>query len=195
MQRLQKVLMPLISIIIAFVPQKSCSELLALHQAGVLDLVPVGSESTVEPQSGGGILYNFTDDNDTPQSIYYKTFIDCVGQPHLSYSDFPFKSLLSQNAVSPARLKFKSAEEGQNAFSKGVLPVDKDAQGDYFMQVSGIAINDNFQIIDQYGAYNKNIYLMAVPYMGGLNPDYSGLDFCEAASMRIVEDILQQQEI
>ncbi|PBJ15924.1 FAD/NAD(P)-binding protein [Flavobacterium sp. ACN6] len=195
MQRLQKVLMPLISIIIAFVPQKSCSELLALHQAGVLDLVPVGSESIVEPQSGGGILYNFTDDNDTPQSIYYKTFIDCVGQPHLSYSDFPFKSLLSQNAVSPARLKFKSAEEGQNAFSKGVLPVDKDAQGDYFMQVSGIAINDNFQIIDQYGAYNKNIYLMAVPYMGGLNPDYSGLDFCEAASMRIVEDILQQQEI
>ena len=39
MQRLQKVLMPLISIVIAFVPQRSCIELLALNDAGVLDLV------------------------------------------------------------------------------------------------------------------------------------------------------------
>ncbi|UUF13037.1 MULTISPECIES: FAD/NAD(P)-binding protein [Flavobacterium] len=191
MQRLQKVLMPLISIIIAFVPQKSCSELLALHQAGVLDLVPVGAESTVEPQNNGGILYKFTDNDNIQQSVYYKTFIDCVGQPHLSYNDFPFQGLLSQKAVSPARLKFKSSEEGFTAFNKNSPTIEKNEQGDYFMQVPGIAVNDNFQIIDQYGAYNKNIYMMAVPYMGGLNPDYSGLDFCEAASMRIVTEILE----
>ncbi|MBF4507672.1 FAD/NAD(P)-binding protein [Flavobacterium sp. JLP] len=191
MQRLQKVLMPLISIVIAFVPQKSCEELLALHQAGVLDLVPVGADSTVEPQNKGGILYNFTDSNNKSQSVYYKTFIDCVGQPHLSYNDFPFKSLLSQKAISPARLKFKSTQAGHEAFTQDQETIQKDAHGDYFMNVSGIAINDNFQIIDQYGAYNKNLYIMAVPYIGGLNPDYSGLDFCEAASLRIVEDILR----
>ena len=28
---------------------------------------------------------------------------------------------------------------------------------------------------------------MAVPYIGGLNPDYSGLDFCETASARIMQ--------
>jgi uncharacterized NAD(P)/FAD-binding protein YdhS len=191
MQRLQKVLMPLISIVIAFVPQKSCEELLALHHAGVLDLVPVGSDSTVEPQNGGGILYKFTDEIKNSHAVPYQTFIDCVGQPHLSYDDFPFKSLLSQRAISPARLKFKSVEAGLNAFTKGEETVQKDEKGDYFLNVSGIAINDNFQIIDQYGAYNKSIYIMAVPYIGGLNPDYSGLDFCEAASLRIVNDILQ----
>lgn len=191
MQRLQKVLMPLISIVIAFVPQKSCEELLALYQAGVLDLVPVGDDSKVQPQSGGGILYNYTDNNNNQQSVYYRTFVDCVGQPHLSYHDFPFKSLLDQKAISPARLKFKSTLAGYDAYIKNSDVVDKDQYGDYFLKVSGIAINDSFQIMDQYGAYNKKLYIMAVPYIGGLNPDYSGLDFCEAASQIIVNDILK----
>lgn len=188
MQRLQKVLMPLISIVIAFVPQKSCSELLALHKAGVLDIVGVGSDSTVNPQNGGGILYNYTDENQMEQSNFYETFVDCIGQPHLSFEDFPFKSLIDQKAVSPARLKFQSIEAGRGALEEG-LKVEQDIKGDYFLSVSGIAINDNFQIIDQYGAFNDHIYIMAVPYIGGLNPDYSGLDFCEAASLIIVENI------
>ena len=44
----------------------------------------------------------------------------------------------------------------------------------------GITINDNFQVLDKYGAYSDRIYIMAAPYIGGYNPDYSGLDFCEA---------------
>jgi hypothetical protein len=52
--------------------------------------------------------------------------------------------------------------------------------------VPGITINDNFQVLDSYGAINSCIYIMAVPYIGGYNPDYSGLNFCEAASEKIV---------
>ncbi|MEO8535726.1 MAG: FAD/NAD(P)-binding protein [Flavobacterium sp.] len=189
MQRLQKVLMPLISIVIAFVPQRSCEELLALHQAGVLSIVSVGSESSVEPQNGGGIVYNFLDEENNAQSVFYQTFVDCVGQPHLSYQDFPFKSLLGQKVISPAKIKFKSAQSGKEALMQGNHNVEKDDYESYFLNVSGIAINDNFQIIDQYGAYNESIYIMAVPYIGGFNPDYSGLDFCEASSSLIVENI------
>jgi hypothetical protein len=58
--------------------------------------------------------------------------------------------------------------------------------------VSGITINDSFQAVDEYGALNERIYVMAVPYIGGYNPDYSGLDFCEAASESISESILKQ---
>ena len=190
MQRLQKVLMPLISIVIAFVPQKSCLELLALHQAGILDIVSVGSDSTVEPQEQGGIIYNFEDENKHTHSIYYKTFVDCIGQPHLSYSKFSFKGLVSQKIISPAKIKFQSAELGKEALESGNKLVEQDENGDYFLSVSGIAINDNFQTIDHYGAYNENVFVMAVPYIGGYNPDYSGLDFCEAASLRIVNNIL-----
>ena len=66
----------------------------------------------------------------------------------------------------------------------------KDAGGNYYLHVPGIAINDHFQVLDEYGSYNERIYMMAVPYIGGYNPDYSGLDFCEEASARIAEAIL-----
>ena len=79
------------------------------------------------------------------------------------------------------------------ALNAGNNLIEKNLDGSYSLKVSGIAINDNFQIIDQYGAYNDSIYIMAVPYIGGFNPDYSGLDFCEAASQRIVEDIYERE--
>ncbi|MEJ5996511.1 FAD/NAD(P)-binding protein [Pedobacter sp. Du54] len=182
MQRLQHTLLPLISIVIAYVPQSSCEELLALHQAGALELVAVGEDSEVVPErENGGAVYH---------GKYYPTYIDCVGQPHLNYSQFPFKSMLTNKTISPARLRFKSEEEGRLAFESGKKEVEKGEDGTYYLHVSGIAINDSFQVLDSYGAYSDRIYMMAVPYMGGLNPDYSGLDFCEEASKRIVGRML-----
>lgn len=195
MQRLQKVLMPLISIVIAFVPQQSCSELLALHNAGVLDITAVNQDSSAEPQKEGGIIYRYTDDNQQQKSEYFSTFVDCIGQPHLSFEDFPFPSLRSQKAVTPAQLKFQSPQTAALALESGNTLVIKNTDGSYSLKVSGIAINDNFQLIDQYGAYNESIFIMAVPYIGGFNPDYSGLDFCEAASLRIAETIYAAENV
>lgn len=45
-----------------------------------------------------------------------------------------------------------------------------------------LAINDN-----------DRIYIMAVPYIGGYNPDYSGLDFSEAAFAAIVKTLLPKR--
>jgi hypothetical protein len=69
-------------------------------------------------------------------------------------------------------------------------PVSKDEQGDYYLKVSGITINDHFQVMDAYGAFNERIYMMAVPYIGGYNPDYSGLDFSEEVSGIIIERLM-----
>ena len=57
------------------------------------------------------------------------------------------------------------------------------------LKVSGIGINDNFQILDNYGDYNENIYILAVLHIGRFNPDYSGMDFCEVTSLRIVSNM------
>ncbi|MGB8194218.1 MAG: FAD/NAD(P)-binding protein [Chitinophagaceae bacterium] len=189
MMRLKKELMPLISIVIAFVPQSSCRELLALYDAGVLSLVAVDRDSKVVPQPKGGAVYHHTDEEGLSHTQHYNLFIDAIGQPPLSYSDFPFKSLLDDGNISAARLRFKSAEEGAKAKEAGGQKVDKDAAGDYYLHVPGITINDNFQVLDKYGAYSDRIYIMAVPYIGGYNPDYSGLDFCEAASERIISHL------
>lgn len=191
MQRLQKVLMPLISIVIAFVPQSSVEEMLALHDAGILSIVAVGDDSHTEIQKDGGIIYHFTDEAQQKHSVYYKTFVDCVGQPHLSYEDLPYKSLLANKTVSPARLMFRNAKEGELAKINGNKSVEVDLNGKYSLRVPGITINDSFQAVNDYNALNERIYVMAVPYIGGYNPDYSGLDFCEAASESVMKSILR----
>lgn len=189
MHRLQKSLSPLISIVIAYIPQSSSEELLALHQAGVLELISVGEESRVEPAKETGAIYHFRNEQQQDVEIYYQTYIDCVGQPHLAYEDFPFKSLIDEKTVSPAKLRFRSTEEAKKALEQG-LPVTVSDQGIYYLKVPGIAINDHFQVVDQYGAFNNRIYMMAVPYVGGFNPDYSGLDFSEAASSAIIKRLI-----
>ena len=194
MLRLQQVLMPLISIVIAFVPQTSVKELLALYQAGVLDIIAVGSDSHVEPADRGGAVYHYTDDAGGQQSVYYKMYVDCVGQPHLHWKDIPYKSLVRNKTVSAAKLKFRNRETGLYEMTKDTKGISEDVEGNYYMNVAGIAINDNFQVLDEFGGYNSRIFMMAVPYIGGYNPDYSGLDFCEAASARITKTILKSSQ-
>lgn len=192
MMRLKKTLMPLISIVIAFVPQSSCDELLALYDAGVLSMVAVDRDSTIDPQPQGGIVYNHTDEDGNHQSVFYDMFIDCIGQPHFMYHEFPFKSLLRNGSICAARLRFKSAEAGREAMESEKSKIETDSSGNYYLHVPGIAINDHFQVLDQYGAYNERLYIMAVPHIGGFNPDYSGLDFCEASSQKIMQRIMEQ---
>ena len=188
MLRLQKTLAPLISIVIAYIPQNSSEELLALHAAGVLDLIPVGEDSRVEAHHKCGAVYHYTDSQNEQQARHYPVYIDCVGQPHIAYGDFPFKSLLNSRTVTPARLKFRSGAAAEQALAAGKA-VSRHQSGDHYLTVSGIAINDSFQVLDSYDAFNPHIYIMAVPYIGGYNPDYSGLDFSEAASAQIIKAI------
>lgn len=192
MLRLKNVLMPLVSIVIAFVPQSSCDELFALHDAGRLDIISVGQESRVEPLKEGGIRYHYTDERGGKKHAKrYQTYVDCSGQPHLSMEDLPFPGLLRRKSVSQAVLRFKSKEEAEKLINEGNKLIISNANGDYFLKVSGITITDHFQIVNEYGIPNERIYIMAVPYIGGYNPDYSGLDFCEQASRCIVEKLGQ----
>lgn len=189
MMRLQKVLMPLISIVIAFVPQSSCRDLMALHDAGVLDIISVGEDSRVEPNPDGGATYYYKDENGKEISKSYSMFVDCVGQPHLSFEDFPFEGLINDGSISPATLQFKNPEKGEAEFKNKNKLVAKDPKGAYSLQVPGITINDFFQVVDKKGKANNRIYILAVPYIGGYNPDYSGIDFCEAASEQVMKKL------
>jgi hypothetical protein len=194
MLRLQKVLLPLISIVIAFVPQSSARELIALYNAGILQIIAVDRDSYVEPVETGGAIFHYTDELKTKHATKYQLYIDCVGQPHLGIDEFPFKSLVEDKTISRALIKFRSVKEGEAAFEKDPKKIEKTEIGDYYLKVPGIAINDHFQVLDKYGALNQRLYIMAVPYIGGFNPDYSGLDFCEAASEKIVEQLFSSSQ-
>lgn len=191
--RLHKTLQPLLALVIAYVPQSSVEEMLALHENGLLEFISVGDDSYVEPVNDGGAVYNYSNNTNQRVSTQYQTYIDAVGQPHFRFSDLPFKGLLDQKTVSSAKIKFKDPTFAITEKDAGNTNVIIDENG-YYLNVPGIAINDNFQVLDEYGAYNNRIYMMAVPYIGGYNPDYSGLDFCEAASKYVVESLLKEIE-
>ncbi|MEO6314384.1 MAG: FAD/NAD(P)-binding protein [Chitinophagaceae bacterium] len=191
MLRLKKVLMPLISIVIAFVPQSSCEELIAMHDAGRLDLIAVGPNSYIEVNDQEEIVYHHTDEAGIPHAKVYKTYINCTGQPHLSLKQFPFSGLVKDGVLTPAQLAFRSTESAVASIKSGNDDIQQKEEG-FYLTVPGVTINDSFRAVDKYGHSNPRVYIMAVPYIGGYNPDYSGLDFCEEAAGRITRDICGQ---
>ena len=194
MLRLKSVLMPLVSIIIAFVPQSSVREFMALHQAGVLTVIPVDHKSRVVPGDEEGATYAYTDEAGNAVEKKYKVFIDATGQKPVLFNDFPFKSLKADETVSPAWLKFQSAEKGKAAMEEKKDTVHTANNQDYYLQLPGVQINDWFQVLDKYGAANERLYIMAVPLIAGINPDYSGLDFCERASEQVMKAIQKTRD-
>ena len=193
MLRLKKVLMPLVSLIIAYVPQSSCRELLALHDACVINLISVDENSKVKPNENGGADYWY--DKEGTKKNYFKTYVNATGQGAMQLKDFPFEQLIKDGIVSAAYLHFKDdvkAEEEINNGNKLVVPA---ATEGYYLKVPGININDHFQVLNSFGAFNPSIFIMAVPFIGGLNPDYSGLDFCDTASNKIAETIFKKVSV
>lgn len=180
MLRLQKHLMPLVATVIAFIPQSSARELLALHKAGRISLIADGENGTVEIKDGE-IVYSW--ENTTR---VYKTFVDCIGQKPLEDSDFPFQELQRQSVISSARLRFRDRTVGKQLKAEGNEHVIEEGES-YFLDVPGVNVSDNFQLVNRADVASDKFFLMAVPYMGGLNPDYSGLDFCSNAADLIVE--------
>ena len=191
MQRLQNHLSHLISIVIAFIPQASARELLALHRAGVLEIISVGDQASVKAGDEEGAVITYYE-NGKRYEEQYKLFIDCIGQKHLPIHEFPLKKLVDNKHVSQAYLKFSDAEQAKKLQNDSPSLLYKSGETDYYLRVSGITINDKFQLVDEFGAANPKLYMMAVPYISGYNPDYSGLDFCSAASEVIVNSLLNK---
>lgn len=171
MLRLRRTLQPLISTVIAFLPQGSCEELLALHRAGRISLE--------QSEAVDGAPF----------------FIDCSGQPHLSFEQFPFEGLRRAKAVAPARLRFRSASEGEALLAQEVDGVRRGAPGEYTLDLPGVAVGDSFEALSPAGVPSRNLFIMAPALMSGHNPDYSGLDFCATAAQKIVAKLHSEERL
>lgn len=190
MLRLNKTLMPLISIIIAALPQSSYREIIALYDAKVINLYNVDHKSSVEPHDDEGAVYRYHDDAGNSQAFTYKMYVDATGQRAMNLIDLPFAGLKEQGTVSSGYLSFKDSEKAVELKKEGNQMIKEGYNDNYYLQVKGLSINDNFQALDSYGNYKENLYIMSVAYIGGLNPDYSGLDFCDTAADTITQSFL-----
>ncbi|MDR6513610.1 FAD/NAD(P)-binding protein [Chryseobacterium camelliae] len=187
MLRLRKTLMPLISIIIASLPQSSYRELIALYNAEKISLIDVDEKSHVEPHNEEGGIYHYTDDEGKEKQEHFRMYIDAIGQQPIEFNQVPFEGLKDSGMISSGYLRFRSPEQGEESYEKDHTNIIKADQGNYYLRVKGLNINDYFQALDYYGYPAKGLFIMAVPYIGGLNPDYSGLDFCDTAGRVVVK--------
>ncbi|WP_417600710.1 FAD/NAD(P)-binding protein [Owenweeksia hongkongensis] len=188
MIRLKEKVMPLISIIIAYMPQSSARELMALHEAGLIEVKDVDSSSSVVPGKSEGAIYKYSQGEEK----YFSMFIDAVGQRPFFYNQIPFEGLKKKETISAAYLRFASNLRGEKEMESDTNVVLKEESGGYLLQLPGININDFFQPLDVYGVANPRLFIMAVPFIAGVNPDYSGLDFCEAASEKIIQKMMEK---
>lgn len=192
MLRFRKTLNPLISIIIAALPQSSYHEIMALHEAGVLTCTALGRDSRVEPGKEGGATIVCHDSQQRKQQMEYRVFIDAIGQKAMDYNDFPFQGLSRSGCISRAFLSFSDPYVAAQRFRDGHSDMAAaDSEKEYRLQVKGLCINDRFQAVDTNGKALHNLYIMAVPFISGLHSDYSGLDFCDTAGSIVVSAIAQ----
>lgn len=195
MLRVQNCLSSLIAVVIAFMPQRSCRELLALHDAGKLELIADGGSGEVKASKNledSKLSYSFTDNEGKVSKAVYHAFVNCTGQERLEVEDFPFRSLRADGTISSAELAFRTPAKGKAEKQRRKNKDIRKRAGNYYLHVPGANISDSFQLVNSKNEPSNQIYLMAVPYMGGFNPDYSGLDFCEQASKLIVKNILKE---
>lgn len=179
MLRLRTQMMPLLSYISACLPFDSCEELIALHEAGKLKIIEVGYEASVSTNSSQpGATFNYTNQEGATINAHYDVFIECVGQRAQPFQAFPFKTLLAQGAVSPARVKFAQAA---NAKELHHLPSGcgiEYEQDTAYLRVPGLAINDDFAAISTDGKPNPRLSIMTFAHIQGFNPDVPGIPCC-----------------
>lgn len=189
MLRLKKVVMPLITIIIAELPQSSAEEILALYESGLITLTEVDKDSSVEAEDGK-IVYRYKNISNEDISETYYAFVDATGQQPINFDNFPFKTLKDFNMVEQAFLNFSSEVNTDGISNDYGESENIELRGDeYTLKVPGVNVGDHFEAINSLGEHSKSLYFMAVPMVGGLHPDYSGLDFCDTASDKVVKRI------
>lgn len=184
--RLQRVVMPFLMNVIAAMPLPSAHILLALHDAGKLDLV-TGYVSRNEGREGDTETLVSVDHEGGTKETRYAMFIDCGGQRPLELEDFPFRSLVESGAVRKARAEFiDPAMAGEAAGERRKSLIFEEA-GRTFYHTGGIDIDAGFRVIGGDGESNKRIYDIAFPHTSGVRPYSYGLQACNATSGVMVE--------
>lgn len=180
-----KEVMPFLMNVIAAMPLPSGNLLLALYDAGKLEIV--SGYATVADKQKKGITTIDVKDSEATYSIDYKMFIHCGGQKSVGLEEYPFKSLVNSGAVRRARSKFSDAGEGAELLKSDKKERVYQQRGDYYFYTGGVEIDASYRVIGEDGEPNDCIYDLSFTHTTGLRPYSYGLQACSATSRILVE--------
>ncbi|OYW31461.1 MAG: hypothetical protein B7Z47_01050 [Chthoniobacter sp. 12-60-6] len=190
--------MPFLMNVIAAMLLPSGNTILALYEAGKLDMV-TGKVSIADKQTEKGMTTITVDHEGKESNMSYRMFIDCSGQKALELEDYPFQSLVKNGSVRKARAPFSGSKAAADALpeeKKKHLFKDED---ELFYHIGGIDIDGTYRVIGSDGKTNPRIYDIAFPHTSGIRPYSYGLQACNDTSAILVrawvEEIMHAEPV
>ncbi len=173
--RLRKVVMSFLMNVIAALPLQSARTLLALRQAGRLDLVE--GHVSVDKQADGETHLRIEQGDETTSSSY-KLFINCSGEDAVNIDDYPFRSLVDAGVVRAPRVQFADAAQASDVFDD--MPERRaEVDGQVAFELDGIEVDAGYRVIGRDGKANSRVIDIAFPHALGLRPYSYGLQACD----------------
>ena len=160
----------------ATVPHLSIKRLLALRNAGRLEIIALGEDYAIDTC---GLARGARVTTAGSEEVF-ESFIDATGQTALSARDLPFPSLVKQAAVKPAVTRVAST---------GLIA---DTTGLNFKRTGGIEVDECYRPRDT-GLLSNRLYCVAIPFLLHKNPFVQGItsaaELGQAAAQAILDDI------
>lgn len=185
----RKKLMPFLMNVIAALPLPSANILLALYDAGCIELLKGKVEISKKSSTTGKTTITVTHENGNSEKIDYAMFINCAGQGKIEFEDYPFPSLLKTDNVRKARAKYRTPsvpiKNKTSEMEQRHLFVGDDA----FLYTGGIDVDSGYGIIDASGHSDSRIHDVSFIHTAGCRPYSYGLQACNATSLILVEQL------
>ena len=179
---------PFLMNVIAAMPLKSAKTLLALYDAGHLELLP--GRATIQQKTAGKTVIEVENDGQVSQHEY-EMFVDCTGQGSIEIDQFPFPTLLNSGAVIEASAPLRDRKSIE-AFDDRVTEKLLDIGGQSRLRLGGIAIDGYFRIIGENGQSNPRIFDIAFPHATGVRPYTYGLQACNTTASIVVQALTDE---
>lgn len=182
---LQGKVMPFLMNVIAAMPLPSGNSILALYDAGKLEMVP-GKVVRISKHKSKGVTSVIVEQDGQETTCTYRMFIDCSGQKPVSLRRYPFRSLVRSRCVRRAESPFLKSTERND------VPPDKKAmvekkRNHWFYETGGIDIDAAYRLIGAGGKPNARIHDIAFPHVTGHRPYSYGLQACAHTSAMVVQ--------
>ncbi|WCK68532.1 FAD/NAD(P)-binding protein [Agrobacterium tumefaciens] len=159
----------------ATVPHLSIKRLLALRNAGRLEIMRLGDDYSIDTDGlSRGARVRMRDAEEI-----FDSFIDATGQTALSARDLPFPSL-RRGTVKPAM----TVESG--------TPLAIEENDPIVRRTGGIAVDESYRPLDT-GLLSNRLYCVAIPFLLHKHPFVQGItsaaELGETAAEAILEDL------
>lgn len=192
MIRFQRQLMPLGAYVIAFMPLESAEKILALNEAGVLQLHATGSNYAVstEPHQHGATLH-YTNQGKSVDT-HYPVYIDATGQKPARFEDYPYPSLRETGLAKPAEVVFANEAEAlkESTQAAGEPHTVHQRNGRHYLQLGGVQVDDDFRLVGKNGVPHPRIYETGIANIMGCYPYCQALPFCNDAALDVVSHMV-----